>query len=372
MYKKQFLWLSAFYISFLWFITFSKSVLPTHFLQQGLNLSQIMLGMLLTFVGQIGLILTVKKLSSKTAWRWALISWLVYIILVITIQSPIQFYLASIIGGFSIYLFYVFYNIAHFEKTPQENRGQSSALMFNIPTLISIIAPLLAGFLSQINILFLWIISIFSFLVAFYTVSIQDNFGINFKVRAAMKELKATRILLLIEGVWESLVIGIIPIYTLYFIKTPLFYGVFLSYFSLVSILANFTLGKLTDRLQKRVIFLYPLTIIMALVTFSFPFATQSITLWIVVAGATGFLLPLFWNISTAMIVDTHPDLRVAMPGRELLLGLGRIIGLSFAFLSFSYEKSPFLIFIVLGIILLLYPVTLYWNMYISKRYQYL
>lgn len=84
--------------------------------------------------------------------------------------------------------------------------------------------------------------------------------------------------------------------------NSAFFYGVFLSYISLVSITANLTLGKLTDKLQKRVLFLYPLTIIMALVTFTFPFATKNITHWIIVTGIIGFLLPLFWNVSTALL----------------------------------------------------------------------
>lgn len=372
MYNKQFLLLFGFYISYLWFTTFSNAILPTHFLQQGLTLSQIMIGSFLGNAGQTLLLLTVKKLSSKLAWRLAILSWLFYLLLIITIHNAFQFYIASVVSGFTVYLFFVFYNIAHFEKTPKENRGHGSALMFVMPTFIGIFAPIIAGYITQINIIFLWLISFCSFFIALYMVNFQDNFTINYTIKAALQEIKATRVLIFIEGVWEALVFGIIPIYTLFFIKTPLNYGIFLSYLSLVSIVANLTLGKLTDKLQKRVIFLYPLTIIMALTTFFFSFATKNLTLWIIAISIIQFLLPLFWNVSTALIVDAHPSLRIAFPGREIVLAVGRVTGLLFASISFIFEKSPSIIFIVLGLTLLLYPTVIYWNTNISKKYTYL
>jgi len=219
MYNKQFLLLFGFYISYLWFTTFSNAILPTHFLQQGLTLSQIMIGSFLSNAGQTFLLLTVKKLSSKVAWRLAILSWLFYLLLIITIHSAVQFYIASVISGFTVYLFFVFYNIAHFEKTPQANRGHGSALMFAVPTFIGVIAPLIAGYVTQTNIVFLWLISLISFFVALFMVNFQENFEIHYTIIAALKEIKATRTLIFIEGIWEALVFGIIPIYTLFFIK---------------------------------------------------------------------------------------------------------------------------------------------------------
>jgi len=110
----------------------------------------------------------------------------------------------------------------------------------------------------------------------------------------------------------------------------------------------------------------------MALTTFFFLFATKNLTLWIVTISIIQFLLPLFWNVSTALVVDAHPNLRVAFPGRELVLAVGRVTGLLFASISFVFEKSPSTIFIVLGITLLLYPTVIYWNRNISKKYTYL
>lgn len=372
MFNKRFLLLFTFYISFVWFTTFGTSILPTQFLAQHVSLQQMMFGSVLKFVAQILLLITLTKFTAKISWRLALVSSLIYISLSISIYSVFQFYAASFISGFAMFFFFVFYNIAHFEHTPQEKRGHSSALMFIAPSLIGIAAPLLAGYVAQVNLILLWIISLVSFFISLYLVRLQENFQVSYQIKTAIREIKATRVFVFLEGIWEAVPFGVIPIYTLYFIQTPLKYGVFLAYLALVSILANFTLGKITDRLQKRTIFLYPLTIIMACTTILFITVKSNLVHWIILTGVIQFLLPLFWNVSTAMIIDTHPNLQLAIPGREFLLAAGRILGLSIAFISFTTEKSPYYIFIVLGLILFLYPILLFWNTKVSKTYSYL
>lgn len=372
MYKKDFNKLLIFYFLFILFITFTKSTLPTYFLKSGFSFRDIILGNILFFCAQIIAIVTIKKLSSRVSWYLALSTFLAFIILIIDIIIPLQFYLAFFISGLYLFFFFVFYNIAHFENTPQERRGESSAVMFSVGPIINVVAPLLSGFLSEINMSLLWMFSGILFLVCVYLVKLQKDFQINYTIKGALSEIKATRVFIFIEGIWEALVFGVIPVYTLFFIKTPLNYGAFISYLGLASIVSNILLGKFTDKIQKRSIFLYPTTILMALVTFLFPLATTSIYLWIVLAGAISLILPIFWNISTAMVIDYDSNLKLAIPGRELVLGVGRVCGLILTFISFSIEKSPKYIFLILGTVMLFYPLNLYWNTKIKKNYQYL
>ncbi len=371
MQSKQTRWLFLLFIAYTWFQKFGTSVLPSYFLASGLSLSRQMLGIFFGFAGEAFLLLNLQKFSAKMAMFLGIIATFVNLLLIMTIKSDLQFYLASAIGGCSTYLFAVVYYIAHFDNTKKENRGVSSALLFVIPTLIGFAAPLVAGFVLQIDRTLLWIMSGLSFLVSIYLVKFQADFKIEFTLKHAIMELKATRVLLFIEGIWETLMFGVIPIYTLFFIKTPLGYGTFLAYVSLVSVIANLTLGKITDKLKKRFIFLYPVTIILGLTTIFFVFATKNINIWIVAVSVIQFFVPLFWTLATALVVDTHSDLRVALPGREFVLGCGRMLGLMVAFISFSYEKSPYFLFIFLGLAMLCYPVAMYWNSKIFKTSTY-
>lgn len=372
MYQKGFLKLLIFYFSFVWLLSFSKAILPTHYLAEGLSYKEMMFGNVMIFVGQIFALLSFRKFSSRPAWQLAPLLWLVFILLIIKIVSPAQFYLAMFINGLTLFFFFIYYNIAHFRLTPAQNRGESSAVMFVVGPIINVFAPLLSGELAQINISLLWIGTAISFVISFGMANIQQNFQLTYSLSDALREIRATRNFIFIEGVWEALVFGIIPIYTLFFIKEPLQYGVFAAYLAAMGVISNLLLGRLTDKLQKRSVFLYPLTIALTVITLLFPLAASSLKLWAIAAAAVSFLLPLFWNVSTAMVVDAHPNLDLAIPAREFTLAIGRLTGLLLAFLSFSVEKSPKYIFIVLGIVILLYPLNLYWNTKIKKNFQYL
>jgi hypothetical protein len=175
-----------------------------------------------------------------------------------------------------------------------------------------------------------------------------------------------------LSGIWDVLPMGVIPIYTLYFLKTTLEYGSFLAYLSLVSVFATLLLGILSDRLKKRAIFLYPVTILLAIITFFFPAATSDLGLWIILSGFIAFMLPLYWNFTTAFVIDSSPNLKVSIPGREFILAVGRVCGIFVMLLSFVFEKEPFFIFISLAFSALCYPLILFWKSKIQRKYSYL
>lgn len=372
MIKSPYYNLILFYTVYLLFGSFSTSILPTYFFGQGLTLNQMMLGKTIFFSGQIVLLFSLKNLFAKFSWRMALVSSIIYIFLIINLQSLIPFYIGQFINGMSLFFFFVFYNIAHFELTPKDKTGSSSALMFILPSLVSVFAPLVAGYLAQINMIFIWIISTILFVVCYYLVRSQNDFKVVYSIKESLAEIKSTRIFILLEGLWEALPFGIIPIYTLFFIKDPLPFGAYLAYLSLISIIANFLLGRFSDKIRKRIIFLYPITIAIAVTTFLFPISTNSLFLWVILTSVLQFLLPIFWSVSTAFVVDSHADLKKVIPGREIVLAVGRLIGLSLAFLSFTFENQPKYIFLILGLFMLIYPVVLYIRTKVKKSHVYL
>lgn len=370
--RKQFLSLIVFSTAYLWFRNFSGAVLNPHFLNQGLSLQQMILGAILFFSSSLILQLVKRKYSSRKSWRLALIISLLFLMMIIRIFSVWQYYLAEIIGGLVIILFWLPYNIAHFELTPKHRTGLSSAILFSLISLVSLTAPLVAGFLAQINYLFIWVLSGVFFLIPFSLVKSQRSFTVSYSLKSSIREIKATRLFLFLQGIWESMIFAIIPIFSLYFIKSPLYYGTYMAYLSLMGILANLLLGRYTDKKQKRIIFLYPLTLIMAITTFFFPLAISRIIWWIAITGVIQFFSPLFANISTAMVVDAHLNLRQAIPAREFLLSAGRILGLVITFINFKFQSKPTYIFYFLGSVMLLYPLLLFYNTKISKKYTYL
>ena len=198
----------------------------------------------------------------------------------------------------------------------------------------------------------------FSFLLTKF----QTDFPIKYDLSASFQAIKSTRLIVFLQGIWESLPFGIIPVFSLHFIKSPLYYGTFIAYLSLMSVIANLVLGHLSDKLQRRLAFLYPITLLMAVTTFLFPLVTANLVFWLILTGVVQFLCPLFWNFSAAWFVDQHPDHNRSMPIRELVLAIGRIVGLFFAWISFRLEIIPTNIFYLLGAVMLLYPAVLFYN----------
>lgn len=366
MFNRKFTLLFVFYASYLWFVNVGTSILPTHFLSQKLSFSEMIMGSVLRFMVPIILLLSVKTLSAKKSWFIALISTMIYILLSISIHSKFQFYLAAMVSGITLFYFYVCYNIAYFENVSKEQRGRGGALMFIVPSAIGILAPSLAGFVGQKNMIYVWIISIISFVISLIFLYFQNNFQISLNIKEAIKEIKETKILMFLEGMWSVLSNGVIPIFTLYFIRSPLKYGFYLSYLALISIVVSFIIGKVSDKIQKRIIFVVPLALALAIATFMFAILKLNLTNWIILTGIIKFIEPLFFGSSISLLVDNH-DVRSLMSGRELMLSSGRVIGLLLAFVSFAFEKSPFCIFVILGSAMLLYSIILFWKTKVSK-----
>ncbi|MBU1085844.1 MAG: hypothetical protein ABIJ43_02555 [Candidatus Beckwithbacteria bacterium] len=368
--RKRFFNLLVFYASYVWFKSFSGSVLIPYYHQQGIVQQQMVIADVLFFLSAIVITLFLKTIYSKKSWRLALIFSMIGLFLITNIYNIYQYYLSSIIIGFTIIFFYVTYNIAHFELTPKHRTGFSSAILFSLAPIISLIAPLVAGFTANFNYLYIWIFSLIFFLLSFYLSRKQYNFKIQYKI--SFKEIKPTMVFTFLEALWEPLVFTVIPVFSLFFIKSPLYFGAYMSYLSLMSVIANLTLGKLTDKLQKRIVFLYPLTILMAVVTFLFPFALTKIIWWLVITGIIQFFTPLFWNLTTSMFIDTTKDIRTGFVTRELVLSIGRAISTILIAINFYFQTKPTFIFYYLGFIMLLFPIALFYNTKISKRYNYL
>jgi len=370
--RQQFASLLIFHAAYIWFRSFSNVVLPPHYLQQGISLQQMIIGSIIVFMAASLLQIFKTHYASKRSFRLAIILTLVAVLLIIKITTVWQFYLSQAIFGLTIISFYLIYNIAHFELTPRHRTGFSSAIFFSIYPLVSLITSLLAGLLAQANYLFIWILSGLFFFIPQYLVKFQKDFKVSYNLKLSLQAIKATRSFIFLQGIWESLLFGIIPVFSLYFIKSPLSYGAYMAYLSLMSVLANLLLGRYTDRVQKRILFLYPLTLIMASLAFLFPLAISKVLWWVIITGAVQFLRPIFWNVSTAFVIDSHPNLRQAIPAREFLLSLGRVFGLSLVLLNFLVQSKPTYIFYFLGTIMLIYPFLLFYNTKISKKYSYL
>lgn len=365
--RRQFFNLLIFYAAYLWFRSFSSSVLAPHFLEQSVGLKQMILGNTWFFLAGALTLLLLRQLSSRPAWRWAIVLAFVGILVIIKIDYLWQFYLCNILLGINMVLFFAPYNIIHFQLTPKTRTSYSSAILFSIYPLISLISPLLAGWLAEISYTYIWIGSGAFFLLVLYLTKFQIELNISFNWRRNLTYLRPTRVFILLQGLWETVAFSAIPVFTLYFIQTPLYYGTYLAYLALVAVVANLFLGQLSDKLRHRLSFLYPVTLLLVVTTLLLPLGINNLKLWLILTGVLQFLLPLFWNFSTAFFVDLQPNLIRDMPVREMLLAISRTVGCFLIFANFYFEARPTYIFYLLGGIMFLYPLLLWLR---RRQYQ--
>lgn len=263
--RRQFFNLLIFYAAYLWFRSFSTSVLGPHFLENNISLAQMILGSVWYFVAGSLWQTLFKTYSSRTAWLGAMVLTMMAILVVMKVDYVWQFYLHSFLLGLNSVLFFIPYNIAHFRLTPNHRTSLSAAILFSIYPFIAFVAPLFAGWVAEKSYAHIWLGSFMFFLIALFLVKFQTRFTFRFNLKQDLTYLKPTWLIVALQGLWEPIVFGVIPVFTLNFIKTPLAIGSYFSYLGLVAILANLFLGRLSDKLNRRLRFLIPTTALMGL-----------------------------------------------------------------------------------------------------------
>lgn len=351
---------------------FIRAVLPTYFLAEGLSFTDIILSVLLMIAVQCILLFSIRGMRTRRAWTIALLAYILFALLLTNVQNRWQFYLASGVSGVSMYFFWVYYNIMHFTHTPKEETSKSAGLLFNIATVLGIAVPLIAGAMAQMNILFVWIAAIVFLAATILLVQKAPDILVRYHLREGLRAAAPVRTMVFLEGLWDSITFGFIPVATLVFIKTPLSYGAFLSLLALTSIPANILLGNRSDAARKRLRFLYPLAISLAVVTLLLPFGLTHLVVWTLLNVLLQFFMPVFRNFTLSLVVDASEDLAQTIPAREVLLATGRFTGLAATYLSFRYNVQPAILCFVFAGALVVMIATLHWNYRLAKRYAYL
>lgn len=267
-------------------------------------------------------------------------------------------------------LFFIYYNIGHFLYTSKHRTGVSGGVMYAVSPIISIFAPLVAGYFVMTNINNLWITATVSFVVAYLLTYLQKDISINYKLRESLDSIRSTRIPILLEGIWEAILFAIIPIFTLNLINTASGYGQYLSYLAVVGTIAGLLIGHYSDKIGRRSYLLWPICITLSLSTIGLIYSQYSLLWWVVVTSVIQFVIPIFWNIITALVVDQGGDLKVIFPGREIVLALGRLLGLSLTYLL-VINSLTHIALMLLSITILLIPFYLYYQTKVLKQYSY-
>lgn len=359
------------YISYVWVMRISSALIPAYLHQSGTSLNQLFLANAIQFIPTLVILIFFQIRTARLAWSLSLVAGLLSMLSAIYLRSPYQVYLIYFLSGASLALFFVYYNVGHFLYTPKQNTGTSGGIMFAVSPAISIVAPLLAGFLATTDINYLWGLALLSFVLAFSLIARQPNFKIKYTLAQSFQAIRSTRIPIFLEGIWEAVLFAIIPILTLNFITDLGEYGKYLAYLSLVGTLAGLFVGRYTDQHGKRSYLLWPISFALALLTLALIYSQESLALWVVTTSLIQMIIPIFWNIMTTLVVDQGGDLKVVFPGREITLAAGRLLGLSATAYLVSIHQTNLSLYI-LALVIIALPFYLHYQSQIVCNYKYL
>lgn len=299
-------------------------------------------------------------LSSRKSWGIAAIANFLCLAAVIPYVHSSQLFIMAGLAGLALVYFFVPYNIAFFESSDRTRTAGRSALLFSIPPIIGVAAPVVAGYLISISVWHLWISSFVSLLLVLWISRHSVAFSLPMN---SLKSFSATTRLhpvIFLEGFWEALVITVLPVLSLFYFPKPASYGLYLSYLSIIAAGANLLLGRLSDRIHRRRSILLPISFILLVSTVSLTVGVQSLPMFVLITSVIQFFLPVFWNITTAIFVDSYKTLRQAFPGRELVLATGRLFGILLSYMLYRVNGNTTYIFLALGMSMALFFISVY------------
>lgn len=307
-------------------------------------------------------LLFVRSFRTRTNIYISFVLGLVAYSILYTLIPSIWLYVFAMLRGIILILFYTSYNINIFGLIKKKDYAFSSGVYFSIFYSLGIFFPVIAGFIAEsFGFKSLFIIGAVTLTIPAYFTSKIKNIQVNFILRNAIKNLRKINILVFIEGIWEIVPFMLIGLYTIFFIKTPLKFGLFYSYLSVVGIAANIIFTKMSDKIKKRTVFIYPLSILLGIFTM-FLFYAHDFRTWAILTGIIEFLGIITFPFMTTIVLDKQKTVAEGMVVRELFLNLGRVVGISFVFLSLFLFDSLLPSFLIIGMIFLLFPYLVYRN----------
>ncbi len=149
---------------------------------------------------------------------------------------------------------------------------------------------------------------------------------LHFDIKKALKNTEGVRTLNMLEGIFEGILWTAVPLATISFITAEVDYGLFFSYLGLFGALAAVVLARMSDRLKRRTLFIYPTVMLLGISTILAAFS-NTLILWAIANAAIAFIWALVAPFQVAVVLDKSKNLVDAMASREFFMNLGRVMG---------------------------------------------
>ena len=260
----------------------------------------------------------------------------------------------SYLGAIS---FYIVFNILFFNSGKKDQNLQHVTFYWAIMIVSGIIGPLIGGYiLSTVGIYYFAVVSFLILGILFYLIKYVPHQVYTFTTKDLFGTLRGFRYITLLDGALHKVGLITITLMSLRFITNEFDFGKYLSLVSIVALIFSFRTAKISDRINRRMVFIWPLSIAAAITTAALYFANNFylyIVLALLLKALTVMVEPMRTNILQDKADKSNP---VTWISRELYINIGRSILWLGAFILWHFNLQ-FLLFIIMGFLYLLFPI---------------
>ncbi|KKQ28132.1 MAG: hypothetical protein US42_C0002G0087 [Candidatus Magasanikbacteria bacterium GW2011_GWC2_37_14] len=359
-------WLGSCYI----FLTSGfLTTLYIYFVKRNIDIKEILLA---EFFGAVtvSLIIFYKRKWHTHHTFWLAFSLMAIALLILFLPLPIKYLLIlyTAVAYSGTILFFVPFNVLFFKEGNKSKNLQHITFYWAIMIIGGIVGPLVGGYLlASVNLIYFVLVS---FLILLFVVCLVKYLPVEIYLvekKKLFSTLKGFRTITILDGALHKVNTITIVILSLQFITNAFSFGKFLSLVSLVALVFSWQTAKISDRLNQRMFFLWPLCMVTGLVTFSLYFATSFylfVALALVLKALTIMLEPMRSNILQDKADKNNP---LTWISRELFLNSGRSVLWLTAFVLWYFNWQS-LLFIIMGSLYLIFPILVrYKNVYVAK-----
>jgi MFS family permease len=344
-------------------VYFTASLLVLWLSKNNFSFSDLIIYYLLTFfVALIGILYLPKnQISAKKAIFWGILLNLSYVLVLVKIFSPLQLYLSAVLSGLNVVYFWIPYNIMYFKYSSEEKRGLNSGIYFLITPIIGITLQPLAGIIAEkFGFYTMFFIGTILYLIPIFLVRYLPDFKWSLDVKKELSTLKFNWSTFF-QGMSSRINWTLIGVFTLFFITSPISFGGFFGYLSLVAALASLVNGYVSDKIKNRKYFFYIFSSLAVLSFIPLAFARNPYY-WALFAGISSLSIYLANPFWFTFNLDYYKNIGVekTMILREVYLNLGYIFNLMIVFLVFYFTSSTKISLMVISLICCLLPIVSY------------
>ncbi len=359
-----------FFLTYLVVVTYNQTLLLLWFAKNGLSYKGMLLHYFLMFLLSLCIffILQGRTIGSRSAFFIGIVASALGVYVASIMTHSWSAYIVSLFFGVSGVFFWTTYNALYFKYSNKDEHGFKSGLYFLLsPICAAILAPVAGIVAEKLGYHFLFLSSLFLYLIPLALIFYLPSFIFKFEAKRALAKLE-NRTLVFFQGYNSILSFTFIPIFTLFFISNPLQLGSFFGYLALLGAITALFNSKLSDKLKKRAPFFYFFTILDSISYLPLAFV-KSLVLWQVFAGVNHVTVTLENPFGFALVLD-HTELNETetMLGREIYLIFGRLALLAISFLVLWLTNSFKVVLIVASIGTLLYPLVAYYRKVYLKK----